>query len=908
MRQWFLLALWVGLIGFGGASAWAAWGQGIRDGQDAPPAPEIRQVGPHNALTIRAVGLPGHYVGFDVLADEQVVAPVRFTSHDLLFSSCAVAATTGLTATLTFDALQSAPDCGIALEHSRVIVTLVAQQYPVVAFDLHLTAFDARLWQATVGVQPFHFLTLAMPDATVWHQGGWLYPTPRADLFPLLLAPPDPALALNACTDNREWSRTPSLDAQSLPVIGLWSPARRVYAAWDFQEARLGANGTGDTQAAWAAQNHDTMRDGKRQENDRAANRPDAIAPNANTPNANALDSGAWERNIATGFCNRLVVTTDPFLMQTIETAPPSRLLSDPNTPTGKNGQPPPRRDPRTRRLLAIGEQASREYDTRGVSKFIALVTPPQPNPLADPQPAYPAPDAHLKARATLLFSTDLGGMDDPNRLCWERWWNTPAIQSRLARVPRVNDLGWLPDNLHLRALSSASTVRLMASTPHPAFLPGSLRLMPCDTDTESAVDALVRARDTTRLAKLQSDARLLITYAHRFTVDKEPCVYWTQPLAGEWTPEYGGEPASTFHHPDGWAAGRLLLDLYRAGREEEKKEKARQKEVVDGVFNWAKHVVWMRGGRADAPALPTVRDGAGCVAFLLDYYFTFKDDLKDGEHRSRALLALDMARSFAYRSLPMRAGGRGADTEPIRAFAWDAPTGAGGQEDDPGENMAAVNTLAQVAVHTGDPVLLWAVQGSMAGESLQRAMRPQERFSRSQGQVVPDGTLPHDLNSTGHSPFATGVQSLALPPPAICYSLLDPIGDSNARVLCGERAALCFNRGERDIVVTNYRCERAGEFAFTVRRLGAHGLRPLRGEAIHLTVTFAGIDLSQKTISVRHGNLTQRALRANEITRSPNALWTLLARDLRDGDTLVVGTPALNAAETLPSAPPLTE
>ena len=909
MRSLFVLAVW---FLCGGLSANVGQAQSTGNGQDAPLAPEIRQdaplapeirqTGPHNAVIIRAVGSPGRWSGFDVLADEQVVAPVRFTSHELVFSPQAVAATNGLTSTLTFDALQTAPDCGVTLAHSRVIVSLTAQQYPVVSFDLRLTAFDVRLWQQAVGVQPFHFLTLAMPDATVWHQDGWLYPTPRADLFPLLL---DPACPLNACTDNREWSRTPALDAHALPVIGLWSPARRVYAGWDFQEARLSAASLQNLSGQHNAPN---------------AAGTENVGTNAGTETADA------EHNIGLGYCNRLVVATDPFLMQTIETAPPSHVIADTNTPRSKNGQPP-RRDPRARKLLNPVEQASREYDTRGVSKFVALVAPPQIGP-ALAQPAYPVRGAHLASRATLLFHTDLGGMDDPNRFCWERWWNTPALQSRLARVPRVNDLGWIPDALHLRDLPSPSPARLLTSAPGDAFLSGTLRLSAIPRHNESGIDAPAISHDTIS-SSLAADTRLLLAYAHRFTLDKEPCVYWAQPLAGEWTPTQGGEPAATLHNPNGWTAGRLLLDQWKKGKEgkrERGKEEIRdahtiaQSEsttndrvspvvnspsslsllpspppsLIDGVFNWTKHAVWTRGGREDAPALPTMRDGAAAIAFLLDYYFTFRDDMADGEHRARALQALEMARSFAYRYLPMRAGGQ---------------TGAGG-EVTPADRAVALDTLAQVAVHTGDPILLWALQGSVYGESLRHAATGQEQFSRSLSLL----NRTEQTGRTGAQWLAADAQATPdMPPrdesaPEAAYSLLDPVGDTNARVICGDKAAVCFNRGERDIVVTNYRRGRAGEFAFTARRLGARGLRPIKGEAINLTVTFPGVDLSHSAVAVRHGNLTQRTLTAEEIMRTAGASWSFVVRNLRDGDTLVVGTPDLNAAEVLPSTPPLVE
>ncbi len=58
--------------------------------QEKPPppiGPHIEQIGPHNTITVQAVGEPGHYIGFDVLADGKLAAPVRFTSRELIFSA-----------------------------------------------------------------------------------------------------------------------------------------------------------------------------------------------------------------------------------------------------------------------------------------------------------------------------------------------------------------------------------------------------------------------------------------------------------------------------------------------------------------------------------------------------------------------------------------------------------------------------------------------------------------------------------------------------------------------------------------------------------------------------------------------------------------------------------------------------
>ncbi len=770
-----------------------------------------------------------------------------------------LAANKGAASTLVFDNLQAAPDCGLALQHSRVVVTLVQQQFPTVAFDLNLTSFSSREWQQAIGLQPFHFLTLGLPEATVWHQRGWLFATPRADLFPLLLDVHAGMPELSA-SYNHEWSATPPLSAHALPVVGLWSPARKLYIGWDFQASRIGDNS---------------------------------------------------ERDIATGFCNRLIVPVEPRIRQPIEeTQPPASPLPDADAPRSRNGKPPSHRDPRTRRPLSYDQQASRELDHSGVGKFVALV---YPQGGADArQPAYPKAGTRLSSRATLTFNTDLSDTDDPNRFLWQNWWNTPSIYSHLANVPLVNDLSWLPTSTLLQTLTPAPQNSLLTVADDQYHIPGSLLLAGQNTLNESQVETAFHTDSQTQLTQLQADAQTLLHYAKHFTLDKEPCVYWEQPLAGEWTTQWGGEPATTLHSHSGWAAARLLLDLYkeekRRREEEKKRRKAEQNEhtsaslltqegekhpnssllpTIDGVFNWTKRVVWTRGRLGDSPASASVEDGASAIAFLLDYYFTFKDDLTEDAHHTRALQALELARTFAYRYLIMWTGNGDSGGAENSAFLWERRSGqepAGGAQD--GENLDA---LAQVAVHTGDPILMWALRGSLSrGTALFQNMPQQAVVKEAADQERTPGTT---LTSTAAS---------------MSLHMMEPVGDTQMRVLCGERAALAFDRNAQTLNVRDYRCTSSGDFAFTLRAGDTSLVSPANTRRFSVTITFPYVDLSRKTVAVRHGNVTQKTLDPGaELMREPDAFWSLIVRNLRDGDTVIVGKPDLSAANRLPVAPP---
>ena len=851
-----------------------------------PPGPQIQQIGPHNTIVIEAVGSAGHYIGFDVRADGALVAPVRFTSRELIFSSDAVAVSKGAISTLVFDDLQGVPDCGITLKQSRVVVTLNAQQFPTVAFDLHLTRFSTREWQETLGMQPFHFLTIGLPEATVWHQRGWLHATPRADMFPLLLDVHANTPELSAFPYNREWSLTPPLSAHALPVIGLWSPARRLYAGWNFQASRLSDNS---------------------------------------------------ERDIATGFCNRLIVPVDLNARQPIEeTQPPAAPLLDDNAPHSEAGKPPRKRDPRLRRSLSYDQQASRDLDKSGVGKFIALVYPQGGSDYQ--QLVYPTAEARMASCATLMFHTDMGADNDPNRFLWQEWWNAPAIRNHLARVPAVANVNRPASSATAQSLRPSSEIIRQTEAGDKFHIPGSLLMSGQDETNESAVDAALHSADPARWTQLQTDAQTLLHYVKKFTVNKEPCAYWEQPLAGEATPEWGGEPATTLHNAQGWAAGRLLLDLYRVGKAEEKRRKGEKEKdaeeqnnfsamsplkqtgkqdakspfllfssspllpVVDGVFNWSRHVAWTRGTFADSPTSQSASDSGAAIGFLLDYYFTFKDDLLDEAHRTRAQQALELAQTFMYRSLVLWTGQGNKNDAQESAFLWEMGAGRDHMGAVSGcEIKGSLDALAQVAVHTGDPILMWALQGSLS--------RP------APPRINGSSTLLTDLETSGGKLLlkpAPGTSRIGsnqreASTPVARLNLIAPLGDTNARILCGEKAALVINQDAQRISIRNYRCTGVGDFALIVRMEGA-GLRAAsKTPPVSVTVTFPYADLSRKTVAVRHGSITQQTLvEGANLERNARGCWSLIVRGLRDGDTIVVGKPDLSGANFLPTVPPL--
>jgi hypothetical protein len=186
-------------------------------------------------LSLRAVG----HEGVDVLAGGRLIAPLRLSSNGVLTAQRIEveprrARLTGLVCRDP-QAVAFSPDSFVALD---LAARPEAQRLPELSFRLRLTTFNAERWQKLFDAPaPFHFLTLALPSAQVWHQRGWLNATPNADPFPLLgdMHVGDPEISE---LWNRNWSYVCPMGGSPIPVIGLWDPAQRLYLGYDFARAR----------------------------------------------------------------------------------------------------------------------------------------------------------------------------------------------------------------------------------------------------------------------------------------------------------------------------------------------------------------------------------------------------------------------------------------------------------------------------------------------------------------------------------------------------------------------------------------------------------------------------------------------------------------------------------------------
>ncbi|MHB1458855.1 MAG: hypothetical protein ACYC0V_18240 [Armatimonadota bacterium] len=739
------------------------------------PITEIR----NSKVIVRAIQSNSTYIGFDVISNKQSAAGIRFSSNRIITASKCMKLSDGKK--LTFTGLMPKSGTGFGLGKQDVIsITLRDDDpYPLFSFDLHIAAFDQAKWLKTVGKQPFHFMTMYMPDAEVWHQCGWLNETPVADPFPLLLDTHVGSPEISAYLYNRNWSYTVPLGGHPVPVIGLWAPKSKHYAAFEFQSTRLDDNS---------------------------------------------------EKDIATGYC----------------------------WGSGKSEV----RKPNNEQFVSL------VYPFGGTG-YQSLV--------------FPKPGARINSHGVLLWSLDLPSTNDPNRFFYTYVWD--RYMQSLPNAPAVNDLSWLPKDARLQDFSEPGSDGILIRGVEGDFqVPGSKQIVAWHSYNESAI-AVAKARgDVPLLSAVEVEAKQLLAYAKHQVINGDDCVYWEKPLEGRWTDAWGGEPVKTIHNSDSFAAGRLLLGMYRyLGKSE-------YLPVVDGVFNWAKHIAWTRNEFADVPSSPFAIGATLSVSFCLDYYMAFKDSA-DEHHRNEALRALDLAKTFMYRHMSIWVSDNNRADNLDSTFFWEPTSGrdwTGGACSN--EVSMVLNMLVSTAVHTGDPLMIWALQGSL------------DKFPILYQEVYKDSIS--DYTSTDFSEAYGlytgnnwGVGGRAPFGGFFKLNMIEPVGSSITRVTAGERAAMVFNNRVSHTSIRDYRYAPDGNLSFTLSSSRS-------GFDLSLTVPY--VDISAKQVAVVHDGKTVLLHLGTDYIRPTQALWSILIKNLNDGDHIVIGTPDENSP-ILPSTTPIT-
>lgn len=758
-------------------------------------APEIA----NGSLRIVAVREGDRWSGFDLYSQGKLVAPVRLSSNGIIVAkSCRKERNPSR---LVFSSLQPLPGCGLVLGggDNIVIAILPGDPYPGISFHLSIRGFNSKKWLAVAGKSPFHFLSLYMPDAMAWHALGWLNATPLADRFPLLEDVHIGSPELSAYHYNRNWSYTPPLGAQPVPVIGLWAPQKDLYAGYEFQSTRMTDNS---------------------------------------------------EKYVATGYCWK-------------EASPLQPAKYD-------------------RQFISL------VYPYGGV-KYQYLV--------------FPKAGDVIASHGYLLWSQSLPPSKDPNELLWSYLWK--RYRAYLPQVPKRIDLSWVPGGDRLNDFNGASDANIIGGVEKQFQTPGSRLIYGWNTVDESIVDVPYRDHDTAQLARIHKVAQELIGYAKWFRIPEigtnptrflagppetngkplpsDIACYWEKPLTGSWTPDWGGKAVTTLHNCNGLVAGRLLMDMYRDEGD------IQYLPYVQGAFHWARDWAWERNGFADVPSSPFAIDGSVCESFCMDYYFTFKND---PEYATDAKEALQLARSFAYRYMTMWPSDNNRDDNMDSAFLWSGNSGCDWVGTPSANEICEdLDTLGMVAVETGDPILMYVLQGSFDRWSVLY----QDTYHRSIADY-PSSEMVEQYGLFPGNPYWEGKRSnYGFSQP---FPMEWPIGDTKMRALCGEKAAMAFDKDGANTGIADYRYDPDGNFSFKVT---GSVKTPF---SISLSCPF--VDISGKTVAIIREGRRMELPHGTGFIRPPQALWSLIINGVSCGDEIVIGNPKATLP-VLPTEPPLT-
>jgi len=482
----------------------------------------------------------------------------------------------------------------------------------------------------------------------------------------------------------------------------------------------------------------------------------------------------------------------------------------------------------------------------------------------------YPQGGEVLASWFNLEIDANLPATEDPNERFQGRLFS--RYTNALPPVPAMNDLGFLPGQKHLGDFSGPIGVTLSSVGTETTFYPtGTVLLNGWRGEIEMPIDTAVRRNDTATLNLARSQVESLLTnYAMSFTVGGDACLYWQKPLVGAWLTNWGGTAVITLHNSEGWYAARVLVELYRYDRGLGQ-AKTQYLAAIDGIFNWAQHFVWSRNEFPDVPSSPFAIGGTLSTAFLLDYYFTFRNDATRG---TNATLALHLANNLIWRYSQL--------------WAMDSDRSDGGLdgafllEPNSGRDWAGLacanevawllDSITQVYVHTGDRRLRYYLRGI-----LQRWPALYQPFYKSSVAAYGGTDFTEGLGLFDGSGPGRGSRY----PYGSCESLPlnEPVGNSTMRVIAGAQACIAFDRFDQSTDVTDYRTTGSGACSFRI----VSGLT----RTFDVSFSYPFVNISGLTVTrVRNG--TTNVLSVTRPTQSPSSLYLSA---LQNGDLITIGT-----------------
>ncbi|MGQ9463649.1 MAG: hypothetical protein ACUVTP_11295 [Candidatus Fervidibacter sp.] len=509
--------------------------------------------------------------------------------------------------------------------------------------------------------------------------------------------------------------------------------------------------------------------------------------------------------------------------------------------------------------------------------EFFALVFPYAVNGFRDLR--YPEGEETIESHFHILWHTNLPSTDDPNRFVHRWLWRKFA--DKLPSSPVMNEFGWLPKNLRLPSFPKPNLGELFViiGEDNPFQRPGNIAAIGVDFSVP-VIDYQFATKNEPALDRLRQQLDQLVQYAQKFTVNGDRCVFWQKPIKGDWRDHYGkGVP--TLRNVQGFQVAQAFLDAVRNGWREN-----RYLEIVDGAVNWAKHFLYTRNCYDDVPDAQFAWSAAPIAHFLFSYHYTFlKED--DPKRRKLAEQAKDLAHSVVYRYMalfpcdndPFDEIDSSFFMEPNSGYPWLGSACAN-------EIWAYAHALLEAYVITGDPILGHYLRGMT--ERWHLLMRDEwhpsitdyvnafaEMFGLFDGVVIGRGK-----RSTFGGLWG-GFEQLAY-----------PSGEAQMRVVCGEGAAIAFNKLGNKFSITDYKWaekwtgkEKSVGLSFRVSAL----TKEAEKSELIVMVTVPHFNLHNVAAHLKR-NGRKVPLSTGQVVTFIERPDTVLIRNVRVGDDVVIG------------------
>ncbi len=174
------------------------------------------------------------YIGFRLQEGNSVLADVLFHANGALVATRAQTQAQQI----LFSGFRTDGSWEVGEDTVVSVGFTQSNPYPQVSFRVSVKRFAPVVWEATHGKQPLHLFACSVPGAPIFHQRGWVIPTPVVDEH-VMQGAYGTSSATVVSAWSPDWMYAPAIGAYPVPVVGLWKPDEGKYIAYEFFDARL---------------------------------------------------------------------------------------------------------------------------------------------------------------------------------------------------------------------------------------------------------------------------------------------------------------------------------------------------------------------------------------------------------------------------------------------------------------------------------------------------------------------------------------------------------------------------------------------------------------------------------------------------------------------------------------------